>query len=212
MSYKDFIKSRSTESIVEQPKTKDWEKEITTETVKPNYNSENKDYNISMRDVIEGINNSRHKLSGANIWLPDEDGTLLPLPEWIGTKPGNGNGNGGVNENKQYRLEMHSSKGNIIKDKNFQTTLKAVLYEDNIDVTATKDSKYFKWARFSGATERDQIADAEWNLKWSDGAKEIPITHDDVNRNAMFQVQFVTEQESDLWIREAYNAYIKLMK
>ena len=56
---------------------------------------------------------------------------------------------------------MISTQGNIIKDKQFNTILKAILYEDNEDVTALKDKKYFKWARFSGSTERDQIADAE---------------------------------------------------
>ena len=39
---------------------------------------------------------------------------------------------------------MISTQGNIIKDKQFNTTLKAVLYEDNEDVTALKDKKYFK--------------------------------------------------------------------
>ena len=164
MSYKDFIKSRTNESIVEPTPAKDWEKEVITETISPEYNDNNKDYNISLRDVIEGINNSRHKLSGTNVWLPDEDGNLLPLPDWIGSVPGGGGG-GGAHETKQYKLEMLSSQGNIIKDKNFQTTLRAVLYENNEDVTALKDAKYFKWARFSGATEQDQIADAEWNLK-----------------------------------------------
>lgn len=211
MSYKDFIKSRTNESIVESTPTKDWEKEVITETINPEYNDNNKDYNISLRDVIEGINNSRHKLSGTNVWLPDEDGNLLPLPDWIGSVPGGGSG-GGAHETKQYKLEMLSSQGNIIKDKNFQTTLRAVLYENNKDVTALKDAKYFKWSRFSGATEKDQIADAEWNLKWANGAKEIPITHDDVNRNAMFQVQFVTEQESQIWVKEAYKAYMTLKK
>ena len=139
--------------------------------------------------------------------MPDEDGNLLPLPDWIGSVPGGG-GSGGAHETKQYKLEMLSSQGNIIKDKNFQTTLRAVLYENNEDVTALKDAKYFKWSRFSGATEKDQIADAEWNLKWANGAKEIPITHDDVNRNAMFQVQFVTEKEAEIWVKEAYRAYM----
>ena len=71
--------------------------------------------------------------------MPDKDGNLLPLPDWIGSVPG-----GGAHETKQYKLEMLSSQGNIIKDKNFQTTLRAVLYENNEDVTALKDAKYFK--------------------------------------------------------------------
>ncbi len=34
------------------------------------------------------------------------------------------------------------------------------------------------------------------------------IYREDVNRNAMFQVQFVTEKEAELWVKEAYNAYM----
>ena len=181
----------------------DWEIDTTSEVVKPDYSDSNKDYSVSLRDVIDGINKSRYKLSGKNVWLPDENGNLVPLPDWVGTKPGQGN-----QPAKQYRVEMISTQGNIIKDKQFNTILKAILYEDNEDVTALKDKKYFKWARFSGSTERDQIADAEWNLKWANGAKEIPITHEDVNRNAMFQVQFVTEKEAELWVKEAYKAYM----
>jgi hypothetical protein len=79
-------------------------------------------------------------------------------------------------------------------------------------VTEIKDKRYFKWARFSGSSENDQIEDAKWNLKWADGAKEIPITADDVNRNAMFQVQFVTEKEADLWVNEAYKTYMNMIK
>ena len=208
MSYKDFIKAATTDESIndiyvdDKPKN-DWEIDTTSEIVKPDYSDSNKDYSVSLRDVIDGINKSRYKLSGKNVWLPDENGNLVPLPDWVGTKPGQGN-----QPAKQYRVEMISTQGNIIKDKQFNTILKAILYEDNEDVTALKDKKYFKWARFSGSTERDQIADAEWNLKWANGAKEIPITHEDVNRNAMFQVQFVTEKEAEIWVKEAYRAYM----
>lgn len=208
MSYKDFIKAATTDESIndiyvdDKPKN-DWEIDTTSEVVKPDYSDSNKDYSVSLRDVIDGINKSRYKLSGKNVWLPDENGNLVPLPDWVGTKPGQGN-----QPAKQYRVEMISTQGNIIKDKQFNTILKAILYEDNEDVTALKDKKYFKWARFSGSTERDQIADAEWNLKWANGAKEIPITHEDVNRNAMFQVQFVTEKEAEIWVKEAYRAYM----
>ena len=208
MSYKDFIKAATTDESIndiyvdDKPKN-DWEVDTTKEVVKPDYSDNNKDYSVSLRDVIDGINKSRYKLSGKNVWLPDENGNLVPLPDWVGTKPGQGN-----QPAKQYRVEMISTQGNIIKDKQFNTILKAILYEDNEDVTALKDKKYFKWARFSGSTERDQIADAEWNLKWANGAKEIPITHEDVNRNAMFQVQFVTEKEAEIWVKEAYRAYM----
>lgn len=199
MSYKDYFSDNDTY-------IKDWEKDTIKEKVNPVYNDDNKNYYLSMKDIIEGINTSKYPVSGENVWLPNEDGVLVPLPEWIGN--GNGGTGGGVQPAKQYRVEMLSTQGNIIKDKNFTTTLRAIVYEDNVDVTDKKDKKYFKWARFSGATEKDQIADAEWNLKWAAGAKEIPITADDVNRNAMFQVQFVTEAQANLWMQEAYKAYM----
>lgn len=205
MSYRNYFNNTDDNTYI-----KDWEKDTVNEKISPKFNDNNKDYYLSMKDVIEGINTSQYPLSGENVWLPDEDGNLIPLPEWIGNGLGGGvgGGSGGAKPTKQYRVEMLSTQGNIIKDKNFTTTLRAVVYEDNVDVTAKKDKKYFKWARFSGSTEKDQIADAEWNLKWAKGAKEIPITADDVNRNAMFQVQFVTDAQANLWVQEAYKAYI----
>lgn len=206
MAYKDFF------SNTNYTDTKDWEIDTANEKINPVYNDGNHEYYLSMRDVINSINTSKYPVSGENVWLPDEDGVLVPLPEWIGSNGGGGTGSGGAQETKHYRVEMLSTQGNIIKDKDFTTTLKAVVYENNVDVTDKKDKKYFKWARFSGATEADQIADAKWNLKWAAGAKEIPITADDVNRNAMFQVQFVTEKQANLWVQEAYKAYISKIK
>ena len=200
MSYKDFIRMKTSKNdYVEDKPVDDWQINKTVEMVKPEYSNDGKDYNVSMRDIISGINSSKYKVSGANVWLPDKYGNLVTLPDWV---------NKYQDENKHYRIEIISTQGNIIKDKHFSTTLKAIVYENNKDVTEIKNKKYFKWARYSGNTERDQIADAEWNLKWADGAKEIPITNEDVNRNAMFQVQFVTEKEARIWEREAYNAYI----
>lgn len=187
---------------------KDWERDISKEVINPVYDRTLRKYYIETKSVIDGINTSEHRLDGNNVWLPDKDGTMLPLPDYI-DKNGGGSGNGGSQQTKQYRLEMISTQGNILKDKDFTTTLKAVLYEDNIDITDKTDAKYFKWARCSGATEFDQMADAEWNLKWSAGAKEIPITTEDVNRNAMFQVQFVSEVDSTLWIKSAYDTYME---
>ena len=201
MSYKDYF-DKTDESKLEN----DWDKDTTKEIIKPVYSDSDKDYNVSVKDIISGINDSKHKLNGNNVWLPDKDGNLVPLPDWVGNQPG------GMEPSKQYRVEMLSTQGNIIKDKNFTTVLKAVVYEDNVDVTEIKDKKYFKWARFSGSSEKDQIADAKWNLKWAEGAKEIPITADDVDRNAMFQVQFVTEKEHEVWIKEAYNMYMAKTK
>lgn len=203
MSYKDLFQKSQNEK-------KDWDVDTIKEKINPVYNDGNNDYYLSMRDVIEGINTSKYPVSGENVWLPDADGNLIPLPEWISN--GGGPGSGGAQETKHYRVEMLSTQGNIIKDKDFSTVLKAVVYEDNVDVTDKKDKKYFKWARFSGATEKDQIADAQWNLKWASGVKEIPITSDDVNRNAMFQIQFVTDKQATIWMQEAYKTYMNKIK
>lgn len=202
-----------------QNKINDWDIVLSSDVLIPKYDNEKQNYYFTMDNIIDSINKAGKPINGSNVWLPDSDGELIPLVEWIkkygggsggGSGGGTGGGTGGGNQQtqKQYRLEMRSSQGNIIKDKNFTTVLSAVLYEDNINVTSSKPAKYFKWSRVSGATEFDQIKDAEWNLKWSAGAKEIPITADDVNRNAMFQVQFVTEEQSNLWIEEAYKAYM----
>ena len=198
-------------------KINDWDIVLSSDVLTPIYDNEKQSYHLTMDNVIDSINNSKTPINGSVVWLTDRNGELIPLTEWIklyGGGSGNGGSGGGGNlqPTKQYRLEMKSSRGNIIKDKNFSTVLSAVLYEDNEDVTNIKQEKYFKWSRVSGTTEYDQLADAEWNLKWSAGAKQIPITADDVNRNAMFQVQFVTEAQSNLWIDEAYKAYMEKIK
>lgn len=182
---------------------KDWEYDETVETVNPRYNDGYRRYDLSMKDIIEGINISRYPINGGNVMVPGEDGTMKPLPDVIGP---------GADPAKRYRLEMLSSNGNIIKDRNFSTILSAMLFEDNKDVTSTTDPKYFKWTRVSGQTEADQAADAEWNLRWATGAKEVPITCEDVERRAMFQVQFVTDAEEVLWVVDAYNNYKNLNK
>lgn len=219
MSYKDYIKKivaleqeaindTNDPFIIKDPKN-DWDKERTDETIKPEYNDNYKDYTVSLKDIISGINSTKYKINGSKIYLPDKDGNLISLPDWIGT---GGSGGGGAKPNKQYRVEMISTQGNIIKDKNFTTILKAIVYEDNIDITADTDKRYFKWSRISGATEKDQELDAIWNLKWAEGAKEIPITAEDVNRNAVFQVQFVTEKDAVVWETNAIKTYTRKVK
>lgn len=207
MSYKDYINN-----AIKEQQEDDWNIDTVKEVVNPVYSDSNQDYTVSLKDVINGINDSKYKLSGNNVWLPDEDGNLLPLPDWIDKYGGGPNGGQGVEIPKQYRIEVFSTQGNIIKDKEFTTRLKVTLYEDNEDITDKTDKKYFKWARFSGPTEQDQIEDSKWNLKWAEGAKEIPITADDVNRNAVFQVQYVTEKQAEIWAAEAYKQYKTLMK
>jgi hypothetical protein len=178
---------------------KDWERDDVNEVVSPVYNDGYKRYDLSMATIIDGLNNSKYPIYGDKILVPDADGNYVPLPEVSQRETA-----------KTYRLEMVTSNGNIIKDRNFSTVLKAVLYEENKDITNIVDSKYFKWTRVSGTTEAHQIADAEWNLRWATGAKEVPIQADDVNRRAMFQVQYVSDAEEILYVVNTYNTYMEL--
>lgn len=133
--------------------------------------------------------------------VPDGEGGWQP-PEW----------GDGLDPAKIYRAEMLSSNGNIIKDRDFNTILSVVLYENNKDITNTTDEKFFKWTRVSGSSESDQMIDAEWNLRWALGAKQIPVTHEDVNRRAMFQVQYMSGTDEMLWVKAAYDTYTDLYK
>lgn len=183
---------------------KDWDFDETVDVIKPLYNDAFKRYDLSMQDVIAGINNSKYPINGSNVMVPDGAGGMKPLPDAL---------EGGLlNPAIAYRLEMLSTNGNIIKDKTFATTLYPILYKDNKDITASTDEKYFKWTRISGPTDEDKAKDAEWNLRWATGSKLVPITHEDVNRRAMFQVQFVTEVNEVMWVVDAYNTYIQFNK
>ena len=82
MSYKDFIKAATTDESIndiyvdDKPKN-DWEIDTTSEVVKPDYSDSNKDYSVSLRDVIDGINKSRYKLSGKNVNI-----VIIKILEW----------------------------------------------------------------------------------------------------------------------------------
>lgn len=175
--------------MVRRNNIKDWKIDSNDIIVSPNFEDGYSRYDVSIKSIIDGINKSGYLIDGSKVDL--NLGDLGELP------------NG-----KLYKLEMLSTNGNIIKDKRFSTELYPVLYSNNTDITNTTEAKYFKWTRISGKTEADQIADAEWNLRWATGAKLVPITCEDVNRRAMFQVQFVTEQEEKLWVKNMYDNYI----
>lgn len=62
MSYKDYINN-----VIKETEEYDWQKDSTTEIVKPSYSDSDKDYRLSLKDVINGINDSKYKLSGNNV-------------------------------------------------------------------------------------------------------------------------------------------------
>lgn len=181
---------------------KDWEKDSTKNTVSPHYDNTLKRYTLSIEEIIKNLNNSGYPIDGNIVYVPDGQGGTKPLPEKLNDIL--------FNSSNLYRLEMISTNGTIINNPNFKSILKVILYKNNIDITKEILPRYFKWTRTSGNTEEDKKADAEWNLRWADGAKEIPITTDDVNRNADFKCQFIDPNKEVQYVKRTYDEYVKL--
>ena len=87
-----------------------------------------------------------------------------------------------IEEQKMYRLVITSSNGNIFKNNNIQTTLSAVVFSWDTNVTDSLDPNQFIWTRVSD----DPVADQVWNDAHFGGTKSINITRDDVNVRATF--------------------------
>lgn len=183
---------------------RDWETDYTKNHVSPTYNNTFDRYMLSIKDIIDSINKSGYPIDGSQVHVPDGNGSTKPLPDRLDDIINNNPG--------LYRLEVISTGGNIINDINFTSVLKATLYRNNKDITDTIKPKHFKWQRTTGYTEDDIKLDAEWNLRWSEGAKEIPITKEDVRRNAVFNCYYVTEKEEVIWVMKAYQKYMAINK
>mgnify|MGYP000768657259 FL=1 len=87
-----------------------------------------------------------------------------------------------INGQKMYRLVITSSNGNIFKNGAIQTTLSAVVYSWDKNITDTLDSNQFLWTRVSD----DPVSDREWNDRHYGGTKTVEITKDDVYVRATF--------------------------
>lgn len=179
----------------------------------PQYDSGYTRYDLSIKQIVESINNCNYPIDADNVYV-DDNGKKIPIVDYIRLHGGSGGGNPDAPDpSRSYRLEMTSSNGTIIDGHDFNSVLSVTLYEDNRDVTHIINEKYFKWTRVSGATTHDQQADAEWNLRWAQGAKSIPITNEDVKKRAVFNCYFVTEDADEVvWVVDAYNQYINLME
>ena len=88
----------------------------------------------------------------------------------------------GIEEQKMYRLVVSSTKGNIFKNGNIQTTLYATVFSWDENITDQLDDNQFIWTRVSD----DPEADALWNAAHFGGSKTIDITSDDVEVQATF--------------------------
>lgn len=87
-----------------------------------------------------------------------------------------------IEEQKMLRLVITSSNGNIFKNNNIQTTLSAVVFSWDENITDTLDPNQFIWTRVSA----DDVADRAWNSAHAGGSKSIEITRNDVNVRATF--------------------------
>ena len=81
-----------------------------------------------------------------------------------------------------YDVEIISDNGNIFKNGQIETTLRAIVRKGKEDITGTIDANNFKWTRVS----KDEEGDAIWNTAHFGGTKTITITKDDVNVRATF--------------------------
>lgn len=181
---------------------KDWENDESVAFISPKYNPGLKRYALPIDNIVNGLNEAGYPIDGEIIEVPDGNGGRVPLPDRLDDIINN--------SANLYRLEIFSSNGNVIKDLNFKSILKATLYKNNRDITSQTPEKYFKWTRKTSEDPADVAADAEWNLRWSQGAKEIPITTEDINRNAVFNCFYVTEIDEVMWVRNAYDEYRSL--
>ncbi|MDY3988795.1 MAG: phage tail protein [Massilioclostridium sp.] len=94
-----------------------------------------------------------------------------------------------IDKSKMYRVQIVSSNGNIFKNGLISTTLRAILYSWDKNITAETDASRFRWTRISA----DEEGDKAWNTSHFGGTKEITITSDDVQSRATFQVDVLDE-------------------
>lgn len=87
-----------------------------------------------------------------------------------------------INDKKMYRLVITSSHGNIFKNNRIQTTLSAVVFSWDENITDTLDDNQFIWTRVSD----DEKADKAWNAAHYGGVKSVVITKEDVDVRATF--------------------------
>lgn len=99
-----------------------------------------------------------------------------------------------VEQNVNYKVEIYSTNGNVFKNNQISTTLKAKVYKGGRDITDVPiddpdfvDANRYRWTRISDNKDADTI----WNLNHIGGRKEITITQDDVNIRATFNCEII---------------------
>ena len=82
-----------------------------------------------------------------------------------------------------YQLAILSTRGNLFRPDELETTLQVRVYKGGVNVTDQFDAADFRWSRESDNPESDDV----WNsYHYSLGGKTIQVTTDDVYRRAVF--------------------------
>ena len=85
-------------------------------------------------------------------------------------------------QGETYRVEIISTNGNIFKNGIINTTLHAILYKNERNITDEVNASCFKWSKINS----DGTQDEEWNTKYFGGVKSVSITSSDVYARASF--------------------------
>lgn len=93
-----------------------------------------------------------------------------------------------IDQSATYTLYIEMPNGNKMRPEGIQMT--AHLFKNSVEVTDLWEDSYFTWTRSSF----DSYGDTYWNDVHSTGTKILIITGNDVNKDAVFQCKFETEQ------------------
>ena len=88
----------------------------------------------------------------------------------------------GISKKKLYRIYIISTGGDTFKNGEGSTTLQAVVYSWDQEITATLEDSRFQWLRSS----QDLEGDATWNTAHANDGKQIEVTAEDVPEQATF--------------------------
>ena len=81
-----------------------------------------------------------------------------------------------------YNVTIYSSNGNVFKNRDIETVLKAVVMKGQENITNQLPNSSFLWTRVSKNTEADEI----WNQSHAGVGPQITITQADVDSQATF--------------------------
>lgn len=93
-----------------------------------------------------------------------------------------------IDQSATYTLYIEMPNGNKMRPEGIQMT--AHLFKNSVEVTDLWEDSYFTWTRSSS----DNYGDTYWNDAHNTGTKTLTITGNDVNKDAVFQCKFETEQ------------------